>query len=187
MSFDEIRGQGPALRLLAGTLRRDRVGSGYLFHGPEGVGKCTTALAFARAVLCPEGSRIGDACGECPSCVRSAAGSHPGLIEVTRGERKTQIVIDQIHDLARRLSLRPMEGERTVAVIDDAERTGVATPPGAAKVPGSPEIPRETGAVATTSFICRSRLLNARMIPTSRELRATGSSSSRGRPASTCQ
>jgi len=120
-----VRGQGAARRLLSEALRGDRVGSGYLFHGPEGVGKRTTALCFARAILCPEGGRLGDACGECPSCRRSHAGSHPGLLELSRGEGKTRIVIDQVHELARRLSLRPMEGERTVAVIDDAERTGL--------------------------------------------------------------
>jgi len=124
MSFEAIRGQEAAIRLLSDSLALERVASGYLFFGPDGVGKRTTATAFARAILCPF-RRHADPCEECPSCVRSRAGSHPGLIEVARAENRTKILIEQIHDLAARLALRPMEGDATVAIIDEVERTGI--------------------------------------------------------------
>lgn len=123
MSFDGIVGQDAAIGLLRESILKDRVASGYLFSGPDGVGKRTTALRFARAILCSVDGA--EACGECPSCIRAKAGSHPGLIEVARGEKKSEIVLAQIHDLASRLALRPMEGDCTVAVIDEAERANI--------------------------------------------------------------
>ena len=75
MSFDAILGQEAATGLLKETLAKERIASGYLFFGPDGVGKRTTALEFARAILCAN-RRVSDACGECPACIRSRAGSH---------------------------------------------------------------------------------------------------------------
>jgi len=125
MSFEGIRGQEAAVRLLRAALWHERVGSGYLFFGPEGVGKAETASAFARAILCPERERSADACGTCAACVRSGAGSHPGLLTVEIQPGRTRIRISQIQDLGRRLSLRPIEGERTVAVVPGVEKTNI--------------------------------------------------------------
>ncbi|MEN8149676.1 MAG: DNA polymerase III subunit delta' [Planctomycetota bacterium] len=124
MSFDAILGQDAAIGLLKEALVKERVASAYLFYGPDGVGKRTAAMAFARAVLCSD-RRIAAACGECPACRRSRAGSHPGLIVLERRAKKTMIVIDQVHELAASLALRPMEGDSTVVVIDEVERTNV--------------------------------------------------------------
>jgi len=124
MSFDSILGQEAAIRLLVETLTKERVASGYLFFGPDGVGKRKTAQAFARAILCPN-RRVADPCEDCPSCARSRAGSHPGLLEVARAKDRTQILIAQIQDLSSRLALRPMEGEATVAIIDEVDRAGL--------------------------------------------------------------
>lgn len=122
MSYEGVRGHEAAIRILREAVSRGRVASGYLLFGPEGVGKAMVARRFARAILCPEGARTGDACGECPACVRSASGSHPGLVEIERESRATQLRVSQIHDLAEKLSLRPLEGESKVAVLDDVER-----------------------------------------------------------------
>jgi DNA polymerase III delta' subunit len=125
MSFDGILGQDPAVRLLRDAVRLGRVGSGYLFFGPEGVGKHTAARAFAQAILCAGGAPEGAGCGECGPCVRVAAGSHPGLVEVARDEGRTRILIGQVHDLSARLALRPLEGEGAVAIIDGAEQANL--------------------------------------------------------------
>ncbi|MHC4470372.1 MAG: DNA polymerase III subunit [Planctomycetota bacterium] len=175
MSFDAIRGQDPAIRLLGGALTSGRVASGYLFFGPEGVGKHLTAMAFARAVLCGESG--GDACGSCPSCVRTAAGTHPGLIRIERQEGKTKIAIGQIQDLTEQLSLRPIEGASVVAILDDVEATSLEglnallktleePPPGATLVlvTSTPEALPET---------IRSRCQGVRFRPLSRELIAS--------------
>jgi len=124
MSFESILGQEAAIRLLVEALSKERIASGYLFFGPDGVGKRKTARAFARAILCPN-REVADPCEDCPACVRSRAGSHPGLIEVSRPVDRTRILLEQIHDLSSRLALRPMEGDATVAIIDEVERTGL--------------------------------------------------------------
>ena len=131
MSFDELLSQESAVRLLRRTLRDARVASAYLFFGPEGVGKALAGAAFARAILCPSGSARGDACGACGSCVRAAAGTHPGLLTLSRKEGRGEIVLAQVHELAEALSLRPIAGDRTVvarARRRAPERGGRSTP-----------------------------------------------------------
>jgi len=113
----KLLGQPDVSTFLRGIVSRGRYANAYLFHGPAGVGKCTAALAFARAALCervagaarvdeepslfanapqpeaPEGSNVGsdDACGECRGCRLSAALQHPDLKFVfpLSGEEKT--------------------------------------------------------------------------------------------------
>ncbi len=121
MSFERIRGQEAAVALLRRALRSERIAPVYLFFGPEGVGKASAAESFARALLCPEGRDRQDACGRCPACLRSAAGTHAGLLRVERGTGRTEVVLKQIQDLAEALSLRPTEGERTVALLPEGQ------------------------------------------------------------------
>lgn len=122
-SFEEIRGQEEALRLLRKALGEQRLANGYLFFGPDGVGKRTTALAFARSVLCRDRTSGEDACGRCPACVRLRSDGHRGfhLIEASGGR---EVRIEQIHELGRLLSLTPVEGREQVAVFADADRIG---------------------------------------------------------------
>lgn len=123
-SFEDIRGQDEALRQLRGALHEERLASGYLFFGPDGVGKRTTALAFARSVLCRNRSEDGDACGVCPACARLRSGGHRGF-HLVEPEETRDIRIDQIHELGRLLSLTPVEGREQVAVFPDADRIGI--------------------------------------------------------------
>src|SRR5204863_9607404 len=93
-----LLGQPDVSAFLRGVVARGRYANAYLFHGPAGVGKCTAALAFARAALCervdgaaseapslfdekPAGAEAGrdDACGECRGCRLSGALQHPDL------------------------------------------------------------------------------------------------------------
>jgi DNA polymerase-3 subunit delta' len=121
VSYDAIRGHAAALRILRHAVTSGRIGSGYLFYGPEGVGKSLVAREFARAILCPDGGRTGAACDSCPPCTRSRSGSHPGLVVVEREENRTRIRLEQIQGLTEVLSLRPLEGESKVAVLPEME------------------------------------------------------------------
>ncbi|MCU0725215.1 MAG: DNA polymerase III subunit [Planctomycetes bacterium] len=122
MSFDGIRSQEPAIRLLRQSLRSRRLASAYILSGPEGVGKGLVALAFARAILCPGSAERTEACGSCGACIRSAAGTHPGLLVLERAAGRTEILLAQVHELTASLSLRPAEGDRTAVIVRDAER-----------------------------------------------------------------
>ncbi len=123
-SFEEIRGQEEALRLLRMALQEQRLSNGYLFFGPDGVGKRTTALAFARSILCRDRTSGEDACGRCPACARLRSGGHRGF-HLIDSEGGREIRIEQIHELGRLLSLTPVEGREQVAVFPDAARVGI--------------------------------------------------------------
>ena len=85
-----------------------------VFTGPRGVGKYTTALLFAAAILCP--SLQPDAC---PSCLKVARGVHPDLHLV--GAEGNIIRREQITELERELNRKPAESLRRAAIIDEAE------------------------------------------------------------------
>jgi DNA polymerase-3 subunit delta' len=77
MSLERIRGQDHAVGLLRSAYDSGRLPHAYLFQGPEGVGKETTALEFAAALNCEAGGLAG--CGECPACRMAAGLSHPDI------------------------------------------------------------------------------------------------------------
>jgi DNA polymerase-3 subunit delta' len=96
------------------TLRRNEVPHALVFTGPRGVGKYTTALLFAAALLCPSLEPDG-----CPSCHKVARGVHPDLHLV---EAEGNIIRrEQITNLERELNLKPAESLRRAAIIDEAE------------------------------------------------------------------
>jgi DNA polymerase-3 subunit delta' len=135
MPFSEIIGQDRAIGSLRAAIRRGALHHAYLFAGPEGVGKGTTARLLAQAANCER--QDGDACGACASCRKIARGVHPDVLLVERerdmaragrwepkGGRtpSRDIVVDQIRDLVdRRLSLRRFEGRRRVVIVDPAD------------------------------------------------------------------
>ena len=114
----EIIGHQKAVTELTGSILTRRVAHAYLLAGPPGVGKETVALAFARALLCPE-SRGGDSCGTCTSCRRVDEDVHPDLA-VTRPDGAS-IKIDQIRLLQRETQSGPQTGPWSVRIIVDAE------------------------------------------------------------------
>ena len=126
--------------MLRRTLMADQVGHAYLFYGPEGIGKRTAALAYAKALNCTdeEARAAGDFCGACRSCRMITLGQHPDvrlLTPETCGD-KTVIPIDAIrtksgetpsHPLPLRedAQLKPMEGRHKVYILDPANRPGL--------------------------------------------------------------
>lgn len=122
MGFAKILGQEPAVQGLRHAFEKNRVSHAYLFEGPEGVGKKTTALAFAELLLCqePVGS---EACGVCNSCHMMAAGMHPDLIIVAPDGKS--IKIKQIRELRTRLGVSSRQGGYTVVVIEAADTMGI--------------------------------------------------------------
>lgn len=119
MNLSDVRGQKRAVSILTRQLKSGRLAHAYLFLGPEGSGKTTTALGFAKALVCPAGN-VG--CGTCSSCRRADEGVHPDIHFIERGEETAEIKVDQIRKLQEELVLTPFEAQRKAAVIDDAER-----------------------------------------------------------------
>lgn len=121
ITLRDVIGHEPSVRALRRAIAAERLHHALLLHGPEGVGKRTTALAVAAALLCREPSRPeGDACGACPSCSKVDKGLHADVKYVTLD--KTVIPIDAIRALRQEAGYRPFEGSHRVFVIDPADR-----------------------------------------------------------------
>lgn len=125
-----VTGHRVAVDLLSRAAEIGDVAHAYLITGPAGVGRSTLALTFASALCCnaPAAQRP---CGQCSSCRRIARGIFPD-VSVTNlasqaagsseSDRKnTRISIDAIRELRASISLRPMEGQWRVAIIEDAD------------------------------------------------------------------
>jgi DNA polymerase III subunit delta' len=120
IALSGIKGQERAVSVLSRAAARKRVAHAYLFEGIEGCGKKTTALAFAAGLFCG----APNPCGTCPSCRKMLKLQHPDLHMV---EPDGQFIkIDQVRELQRELSYRPVEAPLKVAVIEAAERMNPA-------------------------------------------------------------
>jgi DNA polymerase-3 subunit delta' len=118
MSFADLIGHQKQLAILRSALISQRMHHAYLFLGPEGVGKRTIAVAYAKAIHCLE--RTDDFCGRCENCVRISDGNHPDVRIIELFADKKEIGIQQIRGLERDLNYRSFTGKRKVAIIDPA-------------------------------------------------------------------
>lgn len=116
MSFNSIKGQDKAIRMLKGYIEQSRLEGGYLFVGPEGVGKKLIAKTLAKAVNCLNNAQ--DACEECASCKKIENSQHPDIHFIEQED--SEIKIESIRDLQREINLRPYEAKRKVFIIDNA-------------------------------------------------------------------
>lgn len=127
-AFAGMLGQENAIAVLNRMLETGRLPQALLFHGPEGVGKATAAVALSSALLC-EAADGPAPCGACPACGLVLAGNHPDLMTVVRLPRKDRkdelhkfILVEQIRDLSHLASLAPRAGSRRIFIIDPADR-----------------------------------------------------------------
>lgn len=117
MRFADVAGHDTVKTLLVRAADRGRVPHAWLFHGPEGVGKRTTALAFLSYLVCRRPSG-GDSCGECVPCRQVSDGSFVDL--ATLQPDKGYIKIDAIRDAMPRLLYPPLVGPWKCLIVDDA-------------------------------------------------------------------
>ncbi|MQY53415.1 MAG: DNA polymerase III subunit delta' [Firmicutes bacterium] len=118
MKFSEIVGQEVAVNILKKSIENNRSHHAYLFMGPDGVGKRTTAIAFAKGLNCRSSSS--DGCDLCDSCKKIENRTHPDVELIGPREGGLTISIDQIRKLQRRVAYKPVEGNWKVYIIDDA-------------------------------------------------------------------
>lgn len=114
LSFAQIIGQDKAKNLLQRAVAQERLSHALLFKGPMGVGKKTLARAFAAALNCqnPAGH---EPCGQCPSCRKFTAGSHPDFLVIE--PEGAAIKINQVRELKKNLSFPPFEAKIRVALV----------------------------------------------------------------------
>jgi DNA polymerase-3 subunit gamma/tau len=117
-TFAEIIGQDHVTTPLRTALANNRVNHAYLFSGPRGCGKTTSARILARALNCEQGP-IADPCGECRSC-RDLARGGPGSVDVIEIDAASHGGVDDARDLRERAFFAPVGSRYKVYIIDEA-------------------------------------------------------------------
>jgi len=114
--FPDTLGQPKAVKLLSRALANKRLAHAYLFSGPEGVGKKTTAWQFTAVLLCKTKDTI-EPCGTCNSCVQFSSSNNPDFLHIK--PQGATIKIDQVRTLKKSLSYPPLEAPRRVILLED--------------------------------------------------------------------
>jgi len=117
-TFAEVIGQEHVTTPLRAALRNNRVHHAYLFSGPRGCGKTTSARILARALNCEQGP-TDEPCGECQSCQDLARGG-PGSIDVIEIDAASHGGVDDARDLRERAFFAPVNSRYKVYIIDEA-------------------------------------------------------------------
>ena len=115
--FDDVVGQETIVRTLTNAISDGRIVNAYLFSGPRGTGKTSTARIFAKALLCNDTDRgVPDACGKCQSCLSFDDGTLPDYIEEDAASNRG---IDNVRSLIGTLTLSPQISKRKIVLIDE--------------------------------------------------------------------
>lgn len=117
-TFAEVVGQEQVTTPLSAALDSGRINHAYLFSGPRGCGKTSSARIMARSLNCAEGP-TSQPCGTCPSCVSLAPGG-PGNLDVTELDAASHNGVDDMRELRDRAYYAPAESRYRIFIIDEA-------------------------------------------------------------------
>jgi DNA polymerase III subunit gamma/tau len=117
-TFAELRGQDHVTEPLRQALRSGRVHHAYLFSGPRGCGKTSSARILARSLNCEQGPTP-DPCGKCASCI-ALAPSGPGSIDVIEIDAASHGGVDDARDLRERAFYAPVSARFKIYIVDEA-------------------------------------------------------------------
>jgi DNA polymerase III subunit gamma/tau len=115
---NEVLGQEHVVRALIGAVRENRLAHAFLFCGPRGTGKTSTARILAKMVNCEQGPTA-EPCGTCDQCVAIREGQHLDVVEIDAASHGG---VDDARDLREKAPTAPVQGREKVYIIDEAQR-----------------------------------------------------------------
>lgn len=113
--FDSVVGQEHIVRTLTNAIERNKVAHAYLFSGPRGTGKTSTAKILAKALNCIEGPTV-HPCGVCEACRKITEGASMDVLEIDAASNRG---IDEIRGLRETVGFLPVDGRYKVYIIDE--------------------------------------------------------------------
>ena len=125
-TFSEVIGQEHVTQPLSNALESGRIHHAYLFSGPRGCGKTSSARIMARSLNCEKGPTP-NPCGECQSC-KDLVANGPGSLDVIELDAATHGLVDDARDLRDKAFFAPVNSKYKIYIIDEAHQLG----PGAA-------------------------------------------------------
>jgi len=117
--FEDVIGQGGVVLTLKNAISTGRLAQSFIFAGPRGVGKTTTARILARALNCVKGPTP-EPCGKCDACIEIAEGRDLDVLEI---DAATHTGVDAVREvIVEPLSIAPMRGRYKIFIIDEVHR-----------------------------------------------------------------